>query len=66
MIYGEFSAAIVNNQVILLNESEAANMHAHLRDLASVTQALARLNTHFIGTYNKTFVKSLIVQIFII
>ncbi|XP_076289185.1 exportin ellipsoid body open isoform X2 [Lasioglossum baleicum] len=48
-IFGELGAAIANNQVILLNESEAASVHAHLRDLASSTQALARLYSLFLG-----------------
>ncbi|XP_015597326.1 exportin-6-B isoform X2 [Cephus cinctus] len=48
-VYGELGSAIANGQVILLNETEASNVHAHLRDLASTTQALARLYTHFVG-----------------
>ncbi|XP_026671762.1 exportin-6-B isoform X2 [Ceratina calcarata] len=49
MMFGELGTVIVNNQVILLNESEAANVHAHLRDLASTTQVLARLYSLFLG-----------------
>nr|XP_031828548.1 exportin-6-B isoform X2 [Nomia melanderi] len=49
IIFGELGAAIANNQVILLNDSEAANVHAHLRDLASTTQAIARLYSLFLG-----------------
>ncbi|XP_043273966.1 exportin-6 [Venturia canescens] len=48
-IYGELGGAVSNGQVILLNDNEASNVHAHLRDLASTTQALARLYTLFIG-----------------
>lgn len=48
-IYGEVGGAVTNGQVILLNDNEASNVHAHLRDLASTTQALARLYTLFIG-----------------
>jgi len=49
IIFGEIGAAIANNQVILLNEAEASDAHAHLRDLASTTQALASLYSLFIG-----------------
>ncbi|KAK0179050.1 hypothetical protein PV327_007876 [Microctonus hyperodae] len=49
MIYGELGATVANGQVILLNDTEAANVHAHLRDLASTTQALARLYGLFIN-----------------
>ncbi|XP_024220369.1 exportin-6-A isoform X1 [Bombus impatiens] len=49
IMFGELGAVIANNQVILLNESEASNVHAHLRDLASTTQALARLYSLFLG-----------------
>lgn len=48
-MFGELGSVIANNQVILLNESEASNVHAHLRDLASTTQALARLYSLFLG-----------------
>lgn len=44
-------SAVANGQVLLLNENEASSVHAHLRDLASTTQALARLYTLFIGKY---------------
>ncbi|XP_015438006.1 PREDICTED: exportin-6 [Dufourea novaeangliae] len=49
IIFGELGAAIATNQVILLNDCEASNVHAHLRDLASTTQALARLYSLFLG-----------------
>ncbi|XP_025155531.1 exportin-6 isoform X2 [Harpegnathos saltator] len=49
IIFGELGAALANNQVILLNDAEASNVHTHLRDLASTTQALARLYSLFIG-----------------
>lgn len=48
-MFGELGAVTANNQVILLNEPEASNVHAHLRDLASTTQALARLYSLFLG-----------------
>lgn len=54
-VYGELGAAVTNGQVILLNDNEAANVHAHLRDLASTTQALARLYTLFIGKCKRFF-----------
>ncbi|EZA61560.1 Exportin-6 [Ooceraea biroi] len=50
IIFGGIGAAVANSQVILLNEAEASNAHAHLRDLASTTQALARLYSLFIGS----------------
>lgn len=49
IIFGELGAAVANSQVILLNDAEASNVHAHLRDLASTTQALTRLYSLFIG-----------------
>lgn len=49
IVFGELGTAISNNQVILLNDIEASNVHAHLRDLASTTQTLARLYSVFIG-----------------
>lgn len=51
IIFGELGAAVANGQVILLNDTEASNVHAHLRDLASITQALTRLYSLFIGNY---------------
>ena len=51
-VFGELGSAVANRQVILLNENEALSVHAHLRDLASTTQALARLYTLFIGNNN--------------
>ncbi|KAH0561394.1 hypothetical protein KQX54_016533 [Cotesia glomerata] len=48
-IYGELGIALTNNHVIILNESEASKVHAHLRDLASITQALARLYSLFLS-----------------
>lgn len=53
IIFGELGAAVANGQVILLNDTEASNVHAHLRDLASTTQALTRLYSLFIGNYCK-------------
>lgn len=57
-MFGELGSVIANNQVILLNESEASNVHAHLRDLASTTQALARLYSLFLGKliFNKIII----------
>lgn len=57
-MFGELGSVIANNQVILLNESEASNVHAHLRDLASTTQALARLYSLFLGKliFNKRII----------
>lgn len=49
IIFGELGAAVANGQVILLNDADAANVHAHLRDFASTTQALTRLYSLFIG-----------------
>ncbi|KAL6260200.1 hypothetical protein P5V15_007735 [Pogonomyrmex californicus] len=49
IIFGELGTAIVTGRVILLNDTEASNVHAHLRDLASTTQALTRLYSLFIG-----------------
>ncbi|KAG7209017.1 hypothetical protein KM043_015183 [Ampulex compressa] len=49
IIFGELGAAVANSQVILLNDMEASNVHTHLRDLASTTQALARLYSLSIG-----------------
>lgn len=46
-VFGELGNAVSNGQVLLLNENEASSVHAHLRDLASTTQALARLYTIF-------------------
>ena len=50
-VFGELGSAVVNGQVLLLNENDASNVHANLRDLASITQALARLYTFFIGKF---------------
>ncbi|XP_024879338.1 exportin-6-like, partial [Temnothorax curvispinosus] len=49
IVFGELGAAVANGRVILLNDAEASNVHAHLRDLASITQALTRLYFLFIG-----------------
>ncbi|XP_012277726.1 exportin-6-A [Orussus abietinus] len=46
-IYVELGSAVASGSVILLNDVEASNVHAHLRDLASTTQGLARLCTLF-------------------
>ncbi|XP_012256638.2 exportin-6 [Athalia rosae] len=48
-IYAELGSAITNGQLVVLNDSEASNVRIHLRDLASSTQALARLYVHFVG-----------------
>lgn len=52
--------AISNNQIILLNDAEASNVHAHLRDLASTTQTLARLYSVFIGEFKLKIIKIII------
>ncbi|XP_020297915.1 exportin-6-B [Pseudomyrmex gracilis] len=50
-IFGEFGAVVARNngQIIILNDTDATNVHAHLRDFASITQALTRLYSLFIG-----------------
>lgn len=52
-VYAELGSAIANGQLVLLNDSEASNVRIHLRDLASTTQALARLYIHFVGELSK-------------
>ncbi|XP_066594212.1 exportin-6 [Prorops nasuta] len=49
VIFGKLGSALSNGQVILLNEIDASNVHSHLRDLASMTQAVARLYSIFLG-----------------
>ncbi|XP_043495290.1 exportin-6-A [Polistes fuscatus] len=65
IIFGELGNAISNNQIILLNDTEASNAHVHLRDLASTTQALARLYSIFIGdqsTIDQSFAEEVVSQ----
>lgn len=47
--FGELGYALGKGQVIYLNDVEASNVHAYLRDLASTTQALTRLYSFFIN-----------------
>ncbi|XP_011308703.1 exportin-6 [Fopius arisanus] len=46
-IYGELGSAVSHGQVTILSDSDATTVHSHLRDLASTTQALARLYSLF-------------------
>ncbi|KAI4499252.1 hypothetical protein M0802_005512 [Mischocyttarus mexicanus] len=65
IIFGELGNAVNNNQIILLNDAEASNAHVHLRDLASTTQALARLYSIFIGdqsTIDQSFAEEVVSQ----
>ncbi|XP_046621831.1 exportin-6-A isoform X1 [Neodiprion virginianus] len=47
-VYAKLGSAVASGQVVVLNDSEASNVRIHLRDLASMTQALARLYVHFV------------------
>ncbi|XP_063983905.1 exportin-6 isoform X2 [Diachasmimorpha longicaudata] len=53
-IYGELGSALSRGQVTILSESDATTVHSHLRDLASTTQALARLYSLFADPQDNT------------
>lgn len=55
-LFGNFIVAFTSGQKINLNDENIFTVRAHFRDLASVTQALARISHLFIGnSYNSLF-----------
>ncbi|XP_034945488.1 exportin-6 isoform X2 [Chelonus insularis] len=64
-IYGELGTALTSGKVIILNEHETTNIHFHLRDLASITQAIARLCSLFLNDkedINDNLAEELVIQ----